>query len=468
MFLKMKNLKFTKSYVEIIVFVACLAALVVIPMLRSTNLGFPGTESYFNQRMGTDFSTYDELSYGGRNMIYMSGLPFIINILPQTFMNLLPIIFGILTLITLYFLLKKLNIKYKEIILLVYTFSPTTIYLISTLNNYFIPLFLILIGFLMYQYKKLKLFSIIPFSTIILFNINMAIITLIFLGLNALINKEKEKYIFFPIFVWYILFILLFTGAKNLFLKTTMYHDFIEIINYSISDFGAIYGLGIFAVILAIIGMIKVWEFKYQNLLFFSFFTILIFSLILINETIFLINIFISIFCAKGIVYLFEKKWVNETLKILILFVIVSGLMFSFLIQIDKLNNELPNSEIMDTIDYIKGLEKGVMFSDITRGHWISYAGMKNVMDQNIILIPDFNQRKKDSITLFQTRNIHQAKEIIEKYNISYFWMDKGIDEKYYVFDDEGFKFILKYSKDFDLIYDNNYVNIYKFEEKYI
>lgn len=462
----MKKPKCIKSYAEAIIFIACIIAIIVIPLLRPSSLNFPGTQSYFNLRIGNDFSTYDELSYGGRNILHTAGLPFMINILPNIIINYLPIIFGIFNLILLYFILKKLEIGNKAVVLLIYTFSPTTIYLISTLNNYFVPLFLILTGFLMYQYKKLKIFSIIPFSLICFFNLNMTIITFVLLGVLLII--KKERYIFYPLALWYAFFIFLFSKATNFLFKTAMYENLGDFFIHSISDFGGIYGLGIFAIILAVIGINKEWKYKYNHLLMFTFFTALIFLLIIIKESIILINFFICIFCVKGILHLYKKEWVNETIKILTLFVIISGLMFSFLVRVDQLSEELPNQEIIEAMEYIKELDKGTMFSEITRGHWITFAGMENIIDENINFAPEYRERNKDVKNLFKTRDINIAKDIIKKYDISYIWMDRGIDEKIYTEEEEGLKFILKYSKDFNKIYQNDYVVIYKIEERYI
>ncbi len=125
---------------------------------------------------------------------------------------------------------------------------------------------------------------------------------------------------------------------------------------------------------------------------------------------------------------------------------------------------ELPDGSRNSVSGLPSQSSEGVVFSDFTRGHWISFAGKVNVMDENVYLAPDADQRFEDSQTLFRTRDIEEAAEIIKKYNIKYIWIDSGMKKKLWKEEEEGLLFLLKYNPDLSRVYGMEGVEIWEVE----
>lgn len=230
-----------------------------------------------------------------------------------------------------------------------------------------------------------------------------------------------------------------------------------------LSDLGAEYGIGLFALILAVFGIISFWELKYKNLFAFFSFTLLLVTGLFFSKAIFLLNIFIAIFAAYGFLSIYNAKWESAVFQRFVLLILACGLIFSTLSYCQRFIAGEPNEGIIQGMEYLKNLPKEVVFSDYSRGSWVSFAGKKNVMDENVWLAPNANERWKDSQDLFYTRDIEKARQIIDKYNIDYIWLDSAMIQKQWNGQEEGLLFLLKYSSSsFKIIYNKQGVQVWE------
>lgn len=468
----MAKWEFTKSYASIALLVLCAIVLAIVPLLRNADAGYAGEDAYFNLRMEAHITGHDDLSYGGRFAGYALGLPFILGISPHIMNSLLPFMLGILCFLLFRLLLKEFEFQEKNIALLVLLASPTFIYTFSTINNYMFPIFLTLLGsWLMLKRSRMHLLAIPAFAIMPAFNFTMTLISLFVLLLLAAYKAKERMWLYYIILFATVLITGLYYGfiIRNSGFEWLQFNahaaGFNAALQRLVSDMGSYFGIAVFGVALAIIGMISQWGRKYRDLfVFFSVFTLMI-LMFFRTEAVFYLNFFIAAFAVMGLKHLINKRWENKTLKNLIIYALVCGLLFSAVSNASRIIQSLPDAGIIEGISYLNGLPEDTVFADYSRGFWINYAGKKNVMDVNFRFAPEVNERWADSQTLFYTRDWNTARGIIEKYDIRYIWIDEEMKEQVWSREDEGLLFLLKYSKTtIHKIYDKDGVEIWEVE----
>lgn len=465
----MKTQRFTKYYVNILMLTLCVIMLTIVPILRPENAKHFGTEPYLNLRLASDLNVYDELSYGGRYFAYNLALPFLLKLVPT---KLLPLMLGVLTFILFNALLKKFKFKNHVLANILFITSPMFITIFSDINNFMIPLTIILLNiFFILQPGKVKYLSILSSITLPLFSFYFTIFNLIFLFLLIKFKIKEEKGLYYII-------VFLTTLVCSLYYGNMIVQSGFERLRFQpfntgfnaklkgiIADFSSNIGFGLFMLISAIIGISSKWKQKYKDMFVFFVAFILFITIFFSKTSVILLNLIIPVFSAQGLSYLWQKRWVQKSLKQLILLTIICGLLFTSLSTIKRLSKELPSPEIIDGLNKLKGLPNGVVFSYFTRGVWINYAGKKNVIDENFMFAPQVNERWQDMQTLIKTREWKTAKAIIDKYNIKYIWIDKYLKKKLWETDEDGLLFIIKYNPTIELIYKNSEVEIWSIKD---
>ncbi|MFH1455775.1 MAG: hypothetical protein ABIF40_02390 [archaeon] len=469
----MKKQQSISLSVNIFIVLLCIFVLSSMFLFRPFDGVFPDTESYLNLRVADDFNFYDGLSYGGRIAAYSLGLPFILQLVPW-FDFLLPLLCGLLVLFLFWKILLKFNFvtQLSKVAVVVLLLSPPFIYLFTTLNQYFFPLFLSFLAFylLLLDKKWTKYCSVVLTVILPLFSLVIAISYLTLLVLYVLYKDKEKRQLFlwilglsFFITLLHFILLMIFTGLPERFLFSL--NIFGVTSKLLISEFGTHYGLSLFGLIAAIAGIVSVWKSKYDNLFYFFLILALVVLTLLRIEFIYVLNIFICIFVAKGILYFWYKPWAAKTLQHFVILILFCGLLFSCVAQIDKLVETTPNSEIIEGLNYLETLDEGVVFSHYSRGNWITYAGHANVMDENFLFAPNVNDRWVDSNAMFGYRDKASVMNIIDKYEIKYIWIDNEMKDMLWASDEEGLLFVLKYDlTTFNKVFENDYVQIWMVE----
>jgi len=136
---------FTKSYARII-FLLLIALIVLLsPTFIRSSKTYIGEDSYFYSRLSEKINagdySYDELSYSGRYFTYSLAQPLIFLFFSRLFpeyliINIIPVIFAMLSLFLFYKILKEFyiepNVIYFSLISLIV--SPPFIYVFSSYN----------------------------------------------------------------------------------------------------------------------------------------------------------------------------------------------------------------------------------------------------------------------------------------------------------------------------------------------
>ena len=465
----MKKRLFTKWYVKYLLMLACIGILLVVPLLRPGDAGLIGTDSYLNLRLAQDLSLEDDLSFGGRFAAYSWGTPLLLSLAPEILIGILPFIFGILTFILFWLIIKELydDKRIERLSLILLLLSPTFIYLFSFGNSLFAPIFLCILGFYLFMHNKwlcLPIVIILP-----LFNVVLLTCLILCMFFYAHYQKNENKKLFLISLIGgltssisYYLVLFIKSGLPNkidLIEKSTFY--FIQKFVY---DFGSAYGIGLFLIALSIIGIVYVWKNKYSNkFIFFTVSSLIIFAFFRI-EALLILNFFLCFFGSLGIVSFFKKKEKSLVITYTII-IILCGVVFSAISQFNSLIEADPSVGVVEGIEYLQSREKGTVFSDYSRGVWINYAGHQNFVDENYLFVDSAEERFEIMEEVYYSRDLEQVKAIFERYNIKYIWIDKEMKEEIWDYEGEGLLFILDYTRDFIKLYDKKGIEIYVWEE---
>lgn len=477
--------KYTKSNVNKLIFVGIIILGIIlltsIQFIRSNfkhNPSFIGYDSYFNYRIlkiaqTGDIPLQDNLSFGGRPFSYNLAWPHTLIFISNTFhLNLdkifyiLPIIFGILSLILFWLIIKKIftktNIANASSLILV--LSPPYLFFFSTNTSFSLIFFISLLSIYLLTFKNKFLF-VLSFLLASLISA-YSIIASIFFGILLLVyiimfNREKIKLYFIYLALN---FLVIYFIINNIFSKygslEMLKFDFLnELFKFSyrslLSDFGGKIGLSIFSIFLLFIGIYVLWQqnkYKYF-LVYFGIFLIIILAMYF-DFILFYVSIVIALIGSLGLTKLIERKWESDFIKTLSIFIVISGVVFSGLSFINELSSSEPTSIEIQALNFlkIKSSPGDTIFGYYNQGFLFNFIDRKNIMDANIIYSNNPVKRFNDFQEIMNSNNPDNVINLLNEYSIDYIWIDQDLVEKYYDNQQIKFLFQLKYDKRFEQI----------------
>jgi len=488
-FEKILNKKNIFTYLMLLAIIILL--LPTLTRLLSQNSTYLGPNAYYHARMAKTIKengipSIDGLSYGGREYsphIYHLILAGASNIIPlNILLFILPFILGISSLILFYLILKKLRQKRQLISLsiLILIMSPIFIYLFTTINQNTLPIFLNLIAIYLFLSKpkhkylflskprnKKYLFAIIPLTLAAFFGPLHAVAPIIFLFFLASTKNKKSKAIklSIPATIILLFYHLPFYLKNGIHLSPNFVK--INFFNSFISEFGPLISFGIFAIILTLMGIMNLKENKKTTLFYIITLGLLFISYHIINLRIYL-NFIVAFLAAHSFLILINQKWELKTIKKLTVLIIVCGLLFSTVVQLNTLSNSDPAQDIKFSLEWLKNQPPGKVFSHYSKGFWIQGMAEKpTIMDPLFNNAPNLETTYKDSELLFNSRRIKNNTEIINKYDITYIWIDKKMKSgQVWINQDQGLLFLLQHSDNFKNIYSLNNIEIWMYTKK--
>ncbi len=201
---------YASKYYLVFILIVFLVVILLANFIRNEakNGALIEEESYFYARISNNFTQLygdgiDNMNYGGRNVSYGIGFPLVISTISKftrfsiTFLiKYLSIILGLLILLALFLIMKKLHLEWRIIGLTLFfmAISPTFIYF----SNFTSPvLFAILLSLLSYYLfisdsRKISMFSSIPLALTMFFDFYIAIFSLLFLILITYIKRKNK------------------------------------------------------------------------------------------------------------------------------------------------------------------------------------------------------------------------------------------------------------------------------------
>lgn len=464
-----KRQRFTSWSASILLALALVLGLLLVFLFRAPDAMLPGSEAYSMIRGSAELGFADELSFGGRFAAYPIGARAALSIVPDFIIPLVPFILGAISFLLFMLLLKDFGIKPKKLALAVLIASPSFIWLFNTLNSASFAVCIALLGFFLFARKSFARCIAIPvFMLVPLFDFTIGLLSLAILFFYGFFMLRRKKLLFVTLAVSilasaaYYGWLIMNAGFERLLFETGA-TGFNAALSSFISDMGAGYGIGIFALILAVFGIIAHWDAKYKNLFAFFSLSLLLITSFFAPKAIVILNFFIAVFAAYGFADIYNSKWENKVFRNFVLLILACGILFSCLSYSQRFIAEEPMPGTIKAMQYLETLPAGTVFSDYSNGHWISFAGKKNVMDENMWLAPMVNERWQDSQELLNTRDLEKAMVIINKYNIKYIWIDSALMQKQWKSQEEGLMFLLKYSKSsFKNLYSKEGVQIWR------
>lgn len=437
-----------------------------------------GQEQYFNLRIAQEVSEkgiwfkdvklYDAPSYK-LNIVHL--LLSIFNN-KTMYMKIIPFLLGVASLILFYLLMTHFkvleNTKFLSSVLLI--ISPPFIYATVT---YTTPIFLIffLLTFSFLYIKKQILISLIPSILLLLINPLYSIFivfTIFFLEALKPVNRKKGATLSLFLLLSSLLSYIFYYYPK--FVPNFLFFETQGIFASTLSDFGAV-GIGVFQLLLGIIGITLLWNkkprFLKKNKNYRSLFVFLIMLFIVsayIHTIIYLINIVVSILVAFTLSTLYMRKWELKPIRKLAVMLIAYGLIFSAFSFQTRIVNSSPLPSEIDALNLLGEEQEAVTLSHYSNGYLIEHFSKKPVLLDNRL----FFSKKRDEINsdadkIFSSRNLENTKGILNRYQIKYVYIDKDMKEgQIWQNREEGLLFLLDNSDDFDVIFWSHDVEVWK------
>jgi hypothetical protein len=389
------------------------------------------------------------------------------------------LLLGILSAVIFYFILKDFNVNLEEraIMAFIFIFSPSFIYLSSFPNKFSIPVFFTLLGtyFLFKKNIFLSILCFFSFSFAITFGIfnSVLIISIVIAYItNEAINlkKLKSKNISSNLSkaaVFLLLFFIISLICFPLYLKPKTYLLQKEIIiTQIVSDLGSLNGLGIFSLILGLVGFSMIWKKRKElPLLFLPFLMMILFIFYETNIVVYL-SFLISIFAGKAFFEIIKMDWESKTIKHLTLILIICGILFSTISYVNRISKMNPNEEVAESLDWLKhySMQDEIVLSHYSRGFWIKYFADTQVLtDRNFEYFTDAEKILNNSNEIFYSRNLETTKELLREHKINYIWIDSEMKQGLvWQKQDEGLLFLFRNNETFKNIYNNQGVEIWE------
>jgi hypothetical protein len=381
---------------------------------------------------------------------------------PNFLMNFLAPLFGLLFLLFLYLILRKLEIE-REILfiaMLMLILSSSFIWNFTVLNENSFILFILALGIFLFLTEN-KVSSVLGFLILIMISFGNLIASIVGYSLLILFlfyrssmfayKAEKRKRIIFMISSIFLILTIL-----NIYLvKERILNENKEILTY-FSEITMSNGFGMIIVILALTGFLTIGNERklLKNIFLIALLLLVLFGLNFIVYA----NIVFCISAAYGFIWIINRKWELKNLNYWSVLLIICGILLMALSIDLKIASQRPDLKDFDALNSLKALRKGVVLSHEDYGFWIEYFSAKETLINNLN-----NFAKEDIANIFYGYNFSLSMDLIKKYKISYVFitpeMKSGLVWKK---DDEGLLFLMKNSNRFNRIYNKNDYEIWE------
>lgn len=447
----------------IIITTIVLISLPLVIRFLSHGAFFIGEEPYYHMRVAEKISRTDNLIFFKRPLLVTPYHFLLIPFNKYLTISVLSLILALATIIIFYLILKKYKIspEHRFFISMLLIVSPVFIYLFAVPNPNSLAILLTLTGFYLFL-KKNKIAMTV--SVILFIMVSMFSLFNVFVVLSLLLfqyNRKKKR-------PWIIASIVFMFITSSLY-RASLYNSYLYLNNSLFvnlfSDIGSLMGFGIFTVILALVGLIRLFGEKQRYYPIYLLLVFLMVSFVLINPSItFYLAFIVAILAGTGLYMLKRMKWKLKTIKNLTIIILICGLLFSTFSYIGRINNMPPNKEIFDSLEWMQSQEQGYVFSHYSNGYYIQYAGFPVIIDD--LYYPTNPVVINDTDTIFYSRNLEKTKRLLDKYNISYIWVDSKMKHDIWEKPEEGLLFLFRNSETFKNIYSTPNIEVWQYIAK--
>lgn len=383
--------------------------------------------------------------------------------------KLIPFLLGMLSALIFYLILKefKMNIEERLFVLLILIASPAFIYLSVISNTQSVPVFLTLLGTYFLLKKKIvfTVLSLVSFATAVSFGIFNALLVIAILLAYLIKEKSKKTIILLSIIILIsAAFMPVYFQEKAEVLQKE------GILQSSISDIGALAGIGIFNILLAFIGFSLIWRKKKEYIFIFLPLLVMLISLFYLRTVVIYLSFVLAVFAGYAFTRIKNMDWEIKIIKRLTVLLIICGLAFSTISYLNRVSNMQPDKEVIKSLDWLKHYSEPneIVFSHYSKGFWINAVAERPVVINKMFeYFPNAKEKFNDSLEIFYSRNLKNTKSLLEKYNIKYIWIDNEMKQGLiWEKEQQGLLFLFRNNETFNNIYNNQGIEIWEIRKE--
>jgi membrane-bound ClpP family serine protease len=229
-----------------------------------------------------------------------------------------------------------------------------------------------------------------------------------------------------------------------------------------LTDIGATVGISFSTLILAIIGLMLLWENGWRTLVTYLLMILLIVAS-LFNDTLRIYtNFIIMIYAGFAFIHLNKRKWSIGIIKKTTVLLIICSIFFSTLVYMTKLSSSEPTPEYVNALKFITGqsFPNEVILCSPENGYFIEYYTERMVLADDSTKFYD-HKRYELIENITTSRNLERTESLLKEYNIKYIVISKEFEP--YLKEKEGLLFLIENSKKFSNIYKNEKVNVWMY-----
>ncbi len=478
-----KEIHITKSQIFISLAIVALFMLLIPHIMREFNDSstLMGDEPYYHARIAEQIREggipeEDTFVYGARPYVsnpyhlLLAGISSIFGVIFAS--KLIPFACGAISLALFYFILKNLGFSKLSRIMMFMAFmlSPVFIRSFTLSTPVCFILLLDLLGLYLFMQKGNKFFiiSLFVFSAAAFFGAFNTLI-IIFMTFAYSISCEGKKrrlyslgFLLAAIFFFYHMDIYFKFGwpITEKIAGTNLAQQFI-------TDFGGIFGFSIFALFLSILGLAIAWKYKKR---LYPVYLIMIGVIIIsffYNPAVAYSNFIIAMLSGVALEALVKQKWELKLIRNLSIILLFCGLLFSAVSYSVRISSEHPNTELIEALDWIRqnSGDDELVFSHYNNGFWVQFQAERAVIIDSISDYSiDFDKRLEDSARIFESWDIKETRNLLEKYGADLVLVTADMQEGL-VWDEpeQGLAYILRNNETFKKEYSNDYAVVWRY-----
>jgi hypothetical protein len=382
--------------------------------------------------------------------------------------KILPPILGILSLILIYFIMRKINLGQNDIFfaMIILATTPVFLYDFTTFSPEILAMPILLAGLLLYI--RGNFLSVFFFALLPLLNIFYAILALILLTADYVFRHRHKVLLYSNAGA---ILAAIITGATLLHINyLTSFVPLMTGINGLLIEFGAIKGFSLITIGLGILGLFSWWKSEAQRTSILIGFFILFAATVFFSEIRLPVAVIFAVFAAFSVSYLTNREWEIHELKGVTLLLILCILFFSAVLSLNFqvrtiTDQEVSSMKLLASPNYNNG---GAVLSLENNGFLIEYASGKTAyLDSLSFKFDDYSARKEIANLIYYSRNLNEVENRLLEENITYILITNDMREgKVWSGRFEGLLFLLETSDKFSKVFYDENIQIYKHNMK--
>jgi hypothetical protein len=470
--------RLSKEYAAISVMFVAAVLILGLPFafryVRNEPLLFT-SEPYYNLRIA---ETIQKTGMPSKDLFLFDERPYIPNLYHIALASLMlfsgpiyasiffPLALGVCSLLLFNRIMRLFGVSfdYRALALVILLISPTYITTFTRSSPLVFAVFLNLLGFYLismdsklFRLAAVGIFALIPFV-----GLTDALVTVIVC--LSLFLSDRKRYLLAGVSSMLVLSTsLIWMLVTHASLRNSVPALALQPLSEYFSNLGGLYGFGAFSMLLALVGLLFVWQNERRSIsIYVMAMCIALLTLPDIKLSIYL-TFFVALLGGIGFIRLYRMKWQLKEIKFLSLLLLACGLLFSGTLSIGSLASSGPNEQLVASLQWLHGMDTKVVFTHHTRAAWVqAIAGKKVLLDEHDRYDLQSRLTYNDSQTLFYSRNLQKTKSLFNSYNITHILIDSKMRHGLvWNKEEEGLLFLFRNNETFKKIYDEEEVEIW-------